>query len=219
MMDVRIPLFPLHTVLFPGQVLPLHIFEPRYRAMIAECLRAGRPFGVVLIKTGREVGEAAVPAAVGTTARIAQVATLPDGRMDILTVGESRFRIHQVHTERSYMEATATISRWPDEQADDLQPLAANVLALLGDFIEDQSTAENRDALEQLPKSPLLVATAAAAVPSIPLYERQRLLELPTLRDVLVRETALLMQERALLRVLQSAEPPRRDPDNPFSVN
>ena len=63
---IEISLFPLNTVLFPGQVLPLHIFEDRYRLMIRECLAEEKPFGVVLIRRGREVGETAEPYMVGT---------------------------------------------------------------------------------------------------------------------------------------------------------
>ena len=67
---IELPLFPLNTVLFPGQVLPLHIFEERYRLMIRRCLAEDAPFGVALIQTGAEVGAAAEPHTVGTVARI-----------------------------------------------------------------------------------------------------------------------------------------------------
>jgi Lon protease-like protein len=101
-MDLR--LFPLNTVLFPGMKLPLHIFEERYKLMIRECLEEDAPFGVVLIKSGEEVGEgAAVPHDVGTTARILQVEYLDDGRMNIFTHGERRFRIVAVNTTQPYM--------------------------------------------------------------------------------------------------------------------
>jgi Lon protease-like protein len=218
-MAIRLPLFPLHTVLFPGQVLPLHIFEPRYRRMISECLRDGAPFGVVLIREGAEVGAAAKPASVGTTARIAQVDTLADGRMNIVTVGEARFVVHAVHAERPYLEATATIERWPDEASPALTPLAGRVLSLLQSYLLELGDGDNSTALSQLPKSALLVATAAAAVPSIPLQERQYLLEMHTLEDVLKREAALLQQEHTLLRALGAMDTPARDPKTPFNVN
>ncbi len=90
----RLPLFPLHSVLCPGIALPLHIFEPRYREMVGQCLETGSPFGVVLIREGREVGPLAGHIAdVGTTAAIRQAGRYPDGRLDIVTVGETRFRI------------------------------------------------------------------------------------------------------------------------------
>jgi Lon protease-like protein len=93
----ELPLFPLHSVLCPGIALPLHIFEPRYREMIGHCLETGSPFGVVLIRDGREVGPLAGHIAdVGTTAAIRQAGRYPDGRLDIVTVGETRFRIVSV---------------------------------------------------------------------------------------------------------------------------
>jgi Lon protease-like protein len=96
-----LPLFPLHSVLCPGIALPLHIFEPRYRTMIGRCLEEGTPFGVVLIRDGREVGPLANHIAeVGTTAVIRQAGRYPDGRLDIVTVGERRFRIASVDAGR-----------------------------------------------------------------------------------------------------------------------
>ena len=68
-----LPLFPLNTVLFPGMVLPLHIFEERYKLMINHCLEEERPFGVLLIREGKEVGSGAVPYQVGTTTMIAVI--------------------------------------------------------------------------------------------------------------------------------------------------
>lgn len=100
---MEVPLFPLHTVLAPGIALPLHIFEERYRVMIGRCLDAGAPFGVVLIRSGREVAplpgaepdELAI-AGVGTFAEIRQASRYPDGRLDILTVGAGRFTVREV---------------------------------------------------------------------------------------------------------------------------
>ena len=83
----NLPLFPLNTVLFPGMVLPLHIFEERYKLMMNRCLEQERPFGVVLIREGAEVGEQAVPYDVGTTSVIAGVTRYDDGRMNIVSLG------------------------------------------------------------------------------------------------------------------------------------
>lgn len=104
----ELPLFPLHSVLCPGIALPLHIFEPRYRDMIGHCLETGSPFGVVLIRDGREVGPLAGHIAdVGTTAAIRQAGRYPDGRLDIVTVGETRFRIVTVDSaSHSYLVGT-----------------------------------------------------------------------------------------------------------------
>ena len=100
-MDLR--LFPLNTVLFPGMRMPLHIFEERYRIMIRECIEEDAPFGVLLIKAGAEVGSGAVPHEVGTVARIIQVEYLEDGRMNIFTMGDERFRIVAINTTQPYL--------------------------------------------------------------------------------------------------------------------
>lgn len=100
---MELPLFPLNTVLFPGAMLPLHIFEPRYRTMIGECIEYERPFGVVLIEQGPEVGEGAVPHRVGATAQITGVERMPDGRMNIVCVGQDRFRIVETSSARPYL--------------------------------------------------------------------------------------------------------------------
>jgi Lon protease-like protein len=90
----RIPLFPLRTVLCPGVALPLHIFEDRYLLLVDRCLRREQPFGVVLVREGPEVGPLRGDlAAVGTTASIRHAGDRADGRMDILAVGQQRFRL------------------------------------------------------------------------------------------------------------------------------
>jgi Lon protease-like protein len=108
---MEIPLFPLHVVLTPGAPLPLHVFEPRYRALVADCLAAGEPFGVVCLSAGREVGAGRVAfAAVGTLAEIREVTRYPDGRSDIMTIGTARFRLTGVDgTSRPYLVGTGEL--------------------------------------------------------------------------------------------------------------
>jgi len=94
--DDRLPLFPLRAVLYPGGELPLRIFETRYLDLVRECLRHDRPFGVVLITQGREVGLEDGPpriAGVGTTARLVDANVLPGGLLGVRVVGETRFRV------------------------------------------------------------------------------------------------------------------------------
>ena len=108
---MEIPLFPLHTVLCPGIVLPLHIFEERYRAMTQHCLATGGPFGVVLIRDGREVGSSGVTtlAGVGAFAEIREAGRYPDGRFDLLAAATGRFAIESVDTRREpYLVAEVT---------------------------------------------------------------------------------------------------------------
>ncbi len=101
----RLRLFPLRTVLFPGMDLQLQVFEDRYRTLVAECLEAGEPFGVVLIREGPEVGGRAVPHQVGCTARITRVAPTRDGRLSLHGVGVRRFRVVQLHDDQPYLGA------------------------------------------------------------------------------------------------------------------
>ena len=94
---MELPLFPLHTVLCPGVALPLRIFEERYRAMTRRCLERDEPFGVILIRDGREVGPGTTSiASVGTIAEIREASKYSDGRFDLLVVGTRRFRIEHV---------------------------------------------------------------------------------------------------------------------------
>jgi len=98
-MSALLPLFPLDVVLLPGAALPLHVFEPRYKEMIGECLAAEKPFGVVRVK---EEGVAEI----GCTAKIVAVTkTYDDGRMDIVTEGRERFEVMQVNQERAFLQA------------------------------------------------------------------------------------------------------------------
>jgi Lon protease-like protein len=98
---MEIPLFPLRTVLCPGIALPLHVFEPRYKLMTQRCVEGLEPFGIVLIREGREAGSGNVSiAGVGTLAEIRESTRYPDGRYDLLVVGVGRFAIEEVDSER-----------------------------------------------------------------------------------------------------------------------
>jgi Lon protease-like protein len=109
---MEIPLFPLHTVLCPGIVLPLHIFEDRYRALTRHCLDTGEPFGVVLIREGPEVGSAGRPlalAGVGALVEIREAGRYPDGRYDLLAAATGRFALQAVDPAREpYLVADVT---------------------------------------------------------------------------------------------------------------
>ena len=101
-LSTTIPLFPLGLVLLPQNPLPLHIFEERYKLMIGECLAENRDFGIVFF-------DAADIRTVGCTARILKVLKrYHDGRLDILTRGQNRFRIKELREEKAYLEARVT---------------------------------------------------------------------------------------------------------------
>jgi uncharacterized protein len=115
---MEIPLFPLHTVLCPGIALPLHVFEPRYRLLTERCVANDAPFGIVLIREGREVGSDDVSiAGIGTFAEIRQASRYPDGRYDLLVVGSGRFAIEDVDPDgEPYL--VGRVTELPDDVGD-----------------------------------------------------------------------------------------------------
>lgn len=120
---MRLPLFPLHTVLAPGIALPLHVFEERYRLMVRRCLDTSAPFGVVLIREGSEVaprggdGADLAIAGIGTIAEIREASKYADGRWDLLVVGTGRFAVLDVDAE-SEPYLVADVEPLPDEVGD-----------------------------------------------------------------------------------------------------
>jgi uncharacterized protein len=127
-MSEMLPLFPLGTVLYPGLLLPLHIFEERYRQLVRDLLADGEGprFGVVAIREGRETGVSGVSALypVGCTAVLRQVQKYPDGRYDIVTVGVQRFRLLAVDDSQPYLRGEVELL--PEEAGD---PAAAQLAA------------------------------------------------------------------------------------------
>ncbi len=136
---MEIPLFPLHTVLCPGIVLPLHIFEDRYRALTRHCLDTGAPFGVVLIRDGREVGDGQelALAGVGALVEIREAGRYPDGRYDLLAAATGRFAIDAVDPEREpYL--VADVTPLEDEVGDEARAerLAASAIRRFVRYLE-----------------------------------------------------------------------------------
>jgi Lon protease-like protein len=136
---MQIPLFPLHTVLCPGIVLPLHIFEDRYRALTRHCLDTGAPFGVVLIREGREVGDghSLALAGVGALVEIREAGRYPDGRYDLLAAATGRFAIDAVDPAREpYL--VADVTPLEDEVGDEARAerLAASAIRRFVRYLE-----------------------------------------------------------------------------------
>ncbi len=136
--EMEIPLFPLRSVLCPGVALPLHIFEERYRLMVNRCIDHGQPFGVVLLRDGREVGPLrGQVAAVGTTAVIRRAGTYPDGRLDIMTVGQQRFRLDEVdNVSQPYLVGQVSLLEEPLGPAVQVDELAAQVGQRFLEYLE-----------------------------------------------------------------------------------
>jgi Lon protease-like protein len=233
--DAPLPLFPLGAVLFPGLVLPLHVFEDRYRALVRALLRepepARRVFGVVAIRRGSEVGQEQVDLYdVGCTAHLRTVAERADGTFAISAVGRQRYAIEEILPSRTpYLQASVRLlpeQLGPDGMADALGP---RVLAALRAYLRATRQGPERGAAareaswrdasgrqpeEQLPDDPLLLSHLVAATVSLDLADRQALLAAPDvatrLRDelrLLQRETALLTKVRAVPASLSDLKP------------
>jgi Lon protease-like protein len=125
-----IALFPLSTVLFPGGLLPLRIFETRYVDMVGACMRQDASFGVVLIVAGHETGGGASFAGIGTSARIVDFQTQPDGLLGLLCRGERRFRVAQRHLQADGLHR-GKVDWLPDAPPIALDPKFAPLVAVL----------------------------------------------------------------------------------------
>lgn len=189
---MRLPIFPLHTVLFPGASLPLHIFEPRYREMVGRCLAHDETFGVALILEGEEVGDPVTPHRVGTEAAIIASQRHPDGRYDIVVEGRRRFEIVNLDRSRNLLRGDVRFLDEPtgpeaDELAQTVATLFEGVLGameLAGHAVVDETWR----ALDPIGLSYRVAAVLPAADNA-----KQELLEMPDADSRLRREAQLLM--------------------------
>jgi Lon protease-like protein len=209
-----LPLFPLGTVLFPGLVLPLNVFEERYRDLVRDLLELPeeeRQFGVVAIREGREVGVDGITALyeVGCTARVREVHRHEDGRYDLVTVGSQLFRLRELSTERSYF--TGEVEWLPDELGDPAEArlLDASVRDVFLDYLVALGTASGQQIeAPDLPEDPLVLSHLVGATTLLDLADRQELLDQPDGRTRLRRELSVLRREAGFLRALTAAPAP-----------
>jgi Lon protease-like protein len=208
------PMFPLGTVLFPSVVLPLHVFEPRYRALTAECIEREIPFGVVLIERGSEVGGGDLRTDVGTLARIVQAQPFPDGRWAIATVGTTRIVVRSWRDDAPY--PLADVEELPDDEPtaatrdalDTTVALLRTVLATKAELGEPAAPATI-----ELADDVTLASYQAAALSPFGPMDHQRLLAAPGADARLALLHDLLEEERSFLEVRLSMETPDESPD------
>jgi len=177
-MSSRLRLFPLNAVLFPGSVLNLHVFEPRYKQMIRECTESGESFGVVLIREGREAGDPSVePHQVGTIAEIVEVTPLPFGRFYLSTIGRRRFRIQSIASRDPYL--TVEVDLLPDPNADGPQvdELKENVRAAFLEYLDLLAKFTGEPQAIDLPDAATAFSYAVADSLHVADSVKQRLLE------------------------------------------
>ena len=206
-MSELLPLFPLGTVLFPGALLPLHIFEPRYRLLIRRCIERQRPFGIVLIRNGTEVGGSAEPYEVGTEAKIVAESPLPNGRSYIVTRGERRFAVESIIADAEpYLIGRVRYLDEPDGDgaADNAsvarEALGAYLLAVVAVTEDSRGERALADELRDAPPGDLAYRIAGSLAVDAP--QQQALLELETTSARLEAETRILNRETELLRDL-----------------
>lgn len=211
--DLReVPLFPLHSILFPGQALSLHIFEERYKLMISRCLEQDQPIGIVLIREGVEVGGPAVPHEVGTLATIAETERRESGEMDILTVGQERFVIRRIVQETPYLVGQVETLQPVGEDSPRAVALAAKLRELLPDYVEALAAATGTlIQVINVPEAPLSVAFLVALALQIQSAERQMLLATADVAALLLRELVLLRRELAIWRHIISTQEAQKD--------
>ena len=208
-----IPLFPLGTVLVPGLVLPLHIFEPRYRHLVRDLLTRpedDRAFGVVAIREGREVGQDGVTAMfdVGTLAVVREIVPYVDGRFDLVTNGDARFRVVALaESDAPYVMAEVEwLAEDADEDAAESSVLAQGVTRRFDAYRAAVAAVGAVEAAHMLalPDDPRILSYLVAVAMVLDLADRQRLLEAATTADRLRLEVALLARETMLMSELPS---------------
>ncbi|MGD0376195.1 MAG: LON peptidase substrate-binding domain-containing protein [Streptosporangiaceae bacterium] len=221
-MSELLPLFPLGTVLYPGLLLPLHIFEERYRQLVRD-LQAGPPpqrFGVIAIRKGRETGVDGISALyeIGCIATLRRLTERDDGRFDLVTVGTQRFRLAELDQSQPYLQGKVNLLA--EETGDEAAAAVAGQAVQVAFRTYLDALAAQRAgqvSVPELPDEPVLLSYLVASSVIVDLSDRQALLAEPDALSRLTAERALLSRETSMLRSLSSAPAPdlRNAPYNP----
>ena len=221
-MSEKLALFPLGAVLYPGMLLPLHIFEERYRQLVRDLMERPDPrrFGVIAIRKGRETGVEGVQSLyeIGCTATLRRVEQYPDGRFDIVSVGTSRFRLLSLDQSLPYLQGEVEPLADEDVDPDAAAPLVRAVQVAFHAYVD--ALTEGGGAVvkvDDLPDEPTLLSFLVAAAMVIDLPERQHLLAEPDAVHRLSAQRSLLARETSVLKATTSRPAPdlRYTPQNP----
>lgn len=220
-MTAELPLFPLNMVLFPRMLVPLHIFEERYKAMIRYCVEHNSLFGIVLIRAGEEVGGPAVPYDVGTKALIMRLVELEDERKYIIVRGMGRFIIRRLTAIHPYL--VGEVDDLPLETGGADNRLLAQVEMTFYRYLRLLKQAQGISvSISNVPDDPEGIAWMVAWGLQVDLELRQELLSAMSLQELLEKEQVLLENENRVLQILCSKEIKRRVPPEHlghFSLN
>jgi len=222
-MSETVPLFPLGTVLFPGLLLPLHIFEDRYRRLVRDLAAQPEPrqFGVIAIRQGRETGVDGIQALheIGCIASLRQVKPLEDGRYDVVTVGTQRFRLAGLDDSKPYLQGQVDLLT---EETGDEAAAAQAARVVRDGFRAYLSALAGRGVTHisapELPEDPVTLSYLVAASMIIDLGDRQALLAEPDALHRLTAERTLLSRELTMLRTLTATPAPGLR-NSPYSSN
>ncbi len=201
---IELPLFPLNVVLFPGMVLPLHIFEPRYRLMVSECQRENKPFGVVLARSeSQHMREE--PYLVGTMAEIRELDELEDGRFNIIAIGLQRFRILSQHREKPYLSGLVEPYEDVSESEQKLGVAAKQAGDLFNTYLRMLFEAAGKKTMQvDLPTMPEELSHFIAYLLDMEVEQKQQLLEFTSTLRRLQEEIIVLRREVPFMRQMLS---------------
>lgn len=200
-MPTRLRLFPLNAVLFPGAALNLHVFEPRYKQMIGECIDRGEGFGVVLINEGQEADDPLVePYSIGSVAEIVDVTPLPFGRYYISTVGRQRFRIQTVISREPFLTVDAELLEEDVPEDAALEALSQQVRLLFAEYLGLIAEFSGQPPEIHLPPDPESTSFAVGDALQVADTMKQRLLEIESTRQRLTMELGFLRRLLPQLR-------------------
>ena len=216
----ELPLFPLGSVLFPGMSINLHVFEERYKEMINLCLEKRQPFGVVLIKEGREAFGPAIPHLVGCTARIGRVQPMGQGRMEIIALGQNRFTIHSLLHDRPYLVGMVDMQPIDNNQPQIIDHMIQRLRPRVLRYLEILSqVGDVQFQVASLPDDSIEFAYLAAAIlQHITEIKKQQVLASEKASSLLEQVNLLYQIEVTLLEeMLERGE--SDEADSAFSVN
>jgi Lon protease-like protein len=218
-MAFELPLFPLNTLLFPEMPISLHIFEERYKLMIQRCLENDEPFGVVLIRQGREAGGDAAPFEVGCMARINHVDRLEGGRMNLVAIGEERFKIEAVYRDKPYL--TGMVNEFPllDDIGSDLCTRGRYLNELMAKYLDLLRRVSEVNLRGKMPANSLSLAYLGATLLQMPADKKQPLLTHTTSSDLVKAVMDMYRFEIPVLNTMVTPRPKFAKEPEPFSLN
>ncbi len=211
-MSEPLPLFPLNTVLFPGIVMPLHIFEDRYRSLVRDLIALpptqDRELGIVAIKVGYEVGERGVHTIqrVGCAALVTEVTANADGSYEIVIVGRRRFHVEDLDPSHDYLQADVEwLSDARGASAGEIATATETARSLFDTYRSKLEELRGDDVLEgDTPRDPVDLSYTLAAAMVLSMADRQQLLECPDVTSRLRLGISLLRSELRAVTALPS---------------